>query len=1342
MAAPIDPLLLLLTELRKVDTLHDFEGDRGGLNIKAQLDPVYGADGMDRFIAELNTGYRDKYKQNGNYKYKNISLSGIENENTESIFAQLLRLENNTDNDASVTIEDIVSKYGVAENAQTVLNDVCGFNSQDEVHKLKLFIPDNYRKPFFKNADNKSKINFLADVMMHFFFGGVVAENETQRILFSVDANPGDFACIFSGIDRARTLADAAILGDSATGGIIDHSTDKPSVKDEMCMNLPTYKIYFNKKSGGIGDKNFPLPYTDEQQQYYAFDSNEFTRDFLSLRYSRKPQPPPQPDVITSYAQFINDIQFEVYLKPDILIGSSHFGLFEGLTVTSGDSVATLKKLIMVLNDNNPPAAVTDAQLTSLRKSLNAVYDDKTASSTLKLTNIIIRMLNPTPPNRALTIPEIIKFLLDYKRGGDYEQVNSAAIFNSDNPAYSTSNIVVLTGDRLCSLYARAKHQPCAFIHHFPGKGFIYDMYSFAKPAQVTPEQKRINEKKKKLKNILINLQKINAVSYDNLASFANSIRMFKDTLSGTPISSLLTANISGLLVKMDSILGRIPEIKTAVGELIKGVNETLNKNDEVFNEAFSTQETLYEQFENNNDYKEAIAFFKNYDLNDYNENKLIKQLKTNKFDSLSLNLSLSLYEELVQFINSWRRFIVEWNKMYIIPEIDPLSQTRASRSQVSQLAIKNMFLTAQLPNFLNRFNPEFALFKDNLMSFFLDMIANNYDYVGVISTEQRKWNYPDMPIEPNYTDLIAQIKVSEQPSLVLRDLSISLQDATKAALDALAAADQAAADQAASDATKDALIAASNALMEQKIKNITVWRQLLKQLFIDNDPNITTSSSKDDFEQMWAKVEKSLKDMSMTMTAFVNNPVGGVRMKRKANADADAAEEEHDEAEAVEEPPSKKQAFNNPQITFTNMLVCEMDSIKEKLGSANVSKLYEIIGYIKGYYTDIPDCLYKIDEIDEMNDEATDTFIPIIDERFIDYFETYFFTERIGIIKTMLGNKQVSLSEKIAEKIGEDYDYFNSGGGAESLLEYRNRVYSDFFKMFDEVCNQFEDVVLNNINDDGTVSAVVVEPVAVEPVAVEPVAVEPVAVEPELGVEPSDETTIHSSAEEGVMQMQMQEEAPSPPRFSPGSPGDSGNETGDELSQELYLSSQEPPPSGGGKISKLTNIICNSNRFELRYYINQKLNEFLMSTIQQTLIISQAEEYVYSNTPEIFITKFLTYCFSENSRWKEENALNTTPDVTMQAVESPAVEGQAEVVATTGPIRRVRERVGPYSRPTPTPTPNPTPNPNLGGNLTKKHKSKLHCKTKHKYVKLNKLNKHKNTKKQNIKIKKYTRKH
>ena len=148
------------------------------------------------------------------------------------------------------------------------------------------------------------------------------------------------------------------------------------------------------------------------------------------------------------------------------------------------------------------------------------------------------------------------------------------------------------------------------------------------------------------------------------------------------------------------------------------------------------------------------------------------------------------------------------------------------------------------------------------------------------------------------------------------------------------------------------------------------------------------------------------------------------------------------------------------------------------------------------------------------------------------------------------------------------------------------------------------------------------------------------------------------------------------------------------------------------------------------------------MSTIQQTLIISQAEEYVFSNTPETFITKFLTYCFKENDIWQinvtmeeEEQAPVEAAEAVsaMEDAEAPAAEA-AGAVAEAGPIRatgREGRRSRPYSRPIPT--------PNLGGNLTKKHKSKLHCKTKHKYVK---LNKHKNTKKQNIKIKKYTRKH
>jgi hypothetical protein len=969
---------ILIRELKLIDSLHDFEGDRGGIVINDILDKVYnnvGYQSMQDFLDRINTPYLNKLQTNPEYKqrkFNKISLSSVESYNTESIISRLYGVDSVNNDDLSINIESIVNAYR-DKTADEVLETVCGFNANIGSNKCQLFIPDSFRKPFFENAENKSKVNFLAEVIIKFFFRNKL-QNVEERILFSTDSNAGEFSCIFNDIDQARSLADAAILGDSATGGLIDHSRDKPSEKDKGCMNLPRYKMFFNKKSGGGGDDSFPFPYTNSSETY-EFSSNVFTSDIFKMFYINKTQVGKIP---TSYAELINDIQFDVYNNTNDLLGSAYFGLFEGLTANSGDSVSTLKELINILTTSVPldakfdNALITDqSTLQTIRKKLDEVYNSKEASSTLKLTNIIIGLL------QKYTVSNIIKLLLDYKRGGDYEQVNSAKLMNQQFPK---SNIVLLTGDRLCSLYARTQKVPCVFIHYVKNKGYFYDLYSYSPTEDVNlnPTYKRYIDIYRKLKKYLDTVETVNP----SLEKLKQGLEEYNQKLDGnmTPIDSLLKESIYGLLNKINTIIQGVSEIKSILdnfqanySQLPEGyVNLDMveNDNDIAFINNFDTFEL---------ERKDFLDFLNKYDIDlTFDKEKFIRLLKTNKFNSLCLNISLSDYAELHQFINVWRKLIIDWNKMSNISDTFNEGLTRTQTAQLKKdQEQKKIFFNTQLPNILNRFNSDYTVFKNNLMSFYLDILKNRGIITG-LSNEQRKWDYSE-------------------------DDDISL------------------------------------------------FRNKLKQSFMDSgiDGKIEISD-KANFEEMWSRIETTLykinglfeEDVIMDGSTNKYNGVGGILGKPLNIAE-------------------------NSEDQFNLYLLCEMSNILMPIKNESLNTIFEIMlresqvskeelnEYCKMSSSSLIDITTKVDVI----------FDTLINNNFIEYFQEYFYTERIAIIKVML-NGDV---DNIQSRINTDYANFTSNGGTDAEIEriYNAHVIADFFKMFEEFSDMFTNRILYLVNNE-----------------------------------------------------------------------------------------------------------------------------------------------------------------------------------------------------------------------------------------------------------------------------------
>ena len=433
----------LIQGLRWLDTIHDFfpvdltargEDIRGILS--RQYDPAFKPpfteknNGVKKFMETLST--------NG------IAPSSVEKA-TEAYYNE--KFKTIMVGKRSINVKTIIDSFS-QKNAKELLASQ-GISDHSSEADLQLVLTD---RTFFK--ENKSATNFLANVILTFFFG----ENINPEVYFLIDAASGRLDCMFQEIDQANTIINALTIGDSANTSTTDKTDDKES---ESC-GVSDYANKFKRKAYLPSPNTMPYNDIDLQNPVnnkYRITSNEFTKDKLELWYQSVPG-------LEFTKQKNASIRFCV--KPKNNNDKLWYTEFSILSTTgspnSGVSVGNLKKIILILNENIDNEAK--------KQKIFKLY--KTITQ-LNLAKILYDMLDD-----GMDTDDIIRFLYDYKRAGDHEQVNSAHYLNKT----VGRNVILVTGDRLCSLYARLMKQSCIYVHKKE-----YDMYRFLREEEITPEQ-------------------------------------------------------------------------------------------------------------------------------------------------------------------------------------------------------------------------------------------------------------------------------------------------------------------------------------------------------------------------------------------------------------------------------------------------------------------------------------------------------------------------------------------------------------------------------------------------------------------------------------------------------------------------------------------------------------------------------------------------------------------------------------------------------------------------------------------------------------------------------------
>jgi hypothetical protein len=479
-----------LNVMKKTDTLHDmWKAERGNMDIQGSVTEVFDETGLPPATylalntAENKSQSRNQALDNSPYYFGNdenavnlnspgSSSRGENLSNLENTMAQYMestmKTENN--NDIPSLCNSIAASNGSCKfKIETLMDDYQSGNNigpfaqgliqNPLVNAIQIEIPNNKQKKraIFREPSNQKKISYVANVILQFCYP---YRSDGEVITFPVDASSGPLPCIFQDIDNGvATLATALTIADSATGGVDEKKSKKN--EDSLSCNKQGFEITFNKPYQPL-----LFPFSDQATRSFNIESSYFTKDKLNMYYTENGLP------------FSSVNKSSMKLVVEVIGGSVYeapFNLSNSGKGVSGVGVPTLKYIIDLIDK--------EAGIGEGDRNQDLITDEKIFNKPpqLNITPILNGLWRDNIEKNV-----IIGFLFDYKRAGDYEQVNSTKIIERD---FSQKSILC-TGDELCGLYSRYKEQPCIFSH-----GEFIDIYRFAElqePPTVEQQQEMI----------------------------------------------------------------------------------------------------------------------------------------------------------------------------------------------------------------------------------------------------------------------------------------------------------------------------------------------------------------------------------------------------------------------------------------------------------------------------------------------------------------------------------------------------------------------------------------------------------------------------------------------------------------------------------------------------------------------------------------------------------------------------------------------------------------------------------------------------------------------------------
>ena len=377
---------------------------------------------------------------------------------------------------------------------------------------------------------NDIKKNKIGDFFINsFFYAG--SGSGYKGFIYNTDAVGGNLRCAFSEFNNnvLGGVKDTTNYGDSAgteeTGGDDDDGTSKNKTVKKCGKNKKTKAEnnlfdlvvgFFNveqKKKGvlsiEVSENPDELPSLfpasnglPQGRKVYFFSNNLFTEGDFTIAYVEnkdktwKPYFQPYNFSLCVYKgkktdEFTKTIQ-ENLDDVNILIGQAPFSSGD-----NGPSVVYLKDLIIAIDRS------TDKK--SLDININNVFPE---GKVLNINEMLQEMYPKTNGTNHLKKKlKLIKFLLDLKRCGDYEQVDAIRMIQDQNEGtnnrFGLQDILFTTGDRLCSLYSRFKKTNVQFFVASTQRYYLYRqpyIYPSNEVRNTIAQQNIFNELKQKAK--------------------------------------------------------------------------------------------------------------------------------------------------------------------------------------------------------------------------------------------------------------------------------------------------------------------------------------------------------------------------------------------------------------------------------------------------------------------------------------------------------------------------------------------------------------------------------------------------------------------------------------------------------------------------------------------------------------------------------------------------------------------------------------------------------------------------------------------------------------------------
>ena len=357
--------------------------------------------------------------------------------------------------------------------------------SIDNLSTLLILDPGKDIKKSDTSLTNKNKVGQF--IMKFYFYGN----GKNQTLVHNADAGAGNLKCAFAQGFNDNVLGvikDTTNYADSAVTSTKDETQQKPCFKDAppnpfekdigsgADIEITPTGLVLKKKDNKGNILELPSIFPsmrsvdsrDPNNDIYLFSNNLFTCEYFVLGFRTKKDNPWIPyKAPFNFELFLYVASNPPALKQQILQGTAgepdataSFYPPDGATrktySLNGPSVDYLKKLIAGVN------AATD------ERALNDAFKAIPSSKSLNLQSFLESLNSKLTGNMSVKKNKIIKLLMDLKRCGDYEQVDSIKLIQEQNLGVKNvaglQDILFTSVDRLCTLYSRYKNNNCMWV--------------------------------------------------------------------------------------------------------------------------------------------------------------------------------------------------------------------------------------------------------------------------------------------------------------------------------------------------------------------------------------------------------------------------------------------------------------------------------------------------------------------------------------------------------------------------------------------------------------------------------------------------------------------------------------------------------------------------------------------------------------------------------------------------------------------------------------------------------------------------------------------------------------